>query len=170
MLYLPPLWAHDGVAVGECMTASVGFRAPGPAELARELLARLAEDVEPARHANACTAMPASRPPPRPGAIPPALQAFAARCAAARRCATRRRWTARSANGSPSRRRASGSTPPARHAALSGGLALDRRTRMMYDARHVFINGESFRAGGRDARLLRQLADRRRLDAAEVAG
>jgi 50S ribosomal protein L16 3-hydroxylase len=32
----------------------------------------------------------------------------------------------------------------------------------------VFINGECFRAGGLDARLLRQLADRRRLTAAEV--
>jgi len=39
----------------------------------------------------------------------------------------------------------------------------------MYDARHVFINGESFRAGGVDARLLRQLADRRGLAAAEVS-
>jgi len=29
MLYLPPKWAHDGVAVGgDCMTYSVGFRVP----------------------------------------------------------------------------------------------------------------------------------------------
>jgi 50S ribosomal protein L16 3-hydroxylase len=47
-------------------------------------------------------------------------------------------------------------------------LRLDRRTRMMYDARHLFINGESFRAGGADARLMRILADERRLDAARV--
>jgi 50S ribosomal protein L16 3-hydroxylase len=40
---------------------------------------------------------------------------------------------------------------------------------MMYDDRHVFINGESFRAGGRDARLMRQLADQRVLGAREVA-
>jgi 50S ribosomal protein L16 3-hydroxylase len=40
---------------------------------------------------------------------------------------------------------------------------------MMYDARHVYINGESFRAGGRDARLLRQLADRRCLAPADLA-
>jgi hypothetical protein len=26
------------------------------------------------------------------------------------------------------------------------------RTRMLYDDRHVFINGEAFRVGGRDAR------------------
>jgi len=40
---------------------------------------------------------------------------------------------------------------------------------MMYDARHVFINGESLRAGGRDAVLMRALADARRLPARDVA-
>ncbi|MGH8821855.1 MAG: cupin domain-containing protein, partial [Rhodoferax sp.] len=45
MLYLPPRYAHDGVAVGECMTYSIGFRAPNRAELARELLQRLAEEA-----------------------------------------------------------------------------------------------------------------------------
>jgi 50S ribosomal protein L16 3-hydroxylase len=41
---------------------------------------------------------------------------------------------------------------------------------MLHDARHLFINGESWRAGGRDAALMRRLADRRRLDARELAG
>jgi 50S ribosomal protein L16 3-hydroxylase len=40
---------------------------------------------------------------------------------------------------------------------------------MMYDQLHVFINGESFKAGGRDARLMRQLADDRQLGAKQVA-
>jgi 50S ribosomal protein L16 3-hydroxylase len=44
---------------------------------------------------------------------------------------------------------------------LSGGIQLDRRTKMMYDERHIFINGESFRVAGKDARLLRELADER---------
>ena len=39
---------------------------------------------------------------------------------------------------------------------------------MLYDAAHIFLNGESFRAGGRDAALMRLLADRRELTAAEV--
>ena len=47
-------------------------------------------------------------------------------------------------------------------------VVLDRRTRMLYDDDHVFINGESFRASGRDARLMRRFADRRRLEAVEV--
>ena len=49
-----------------------------------------------------------------------------------------------------------------------GAVALDRRTRMMYDERHIFINGESFRAGGADARLMRTLADQRSLNATQV--
>jgi 50S ribosomal protein L16 3-hydroxylase len=40
---------------------------------------------------------------------------------------------------------------------------------MMYDAQHIFINGESFRASGMDARLMRELADRRQLGRARVA-
>ena len=50
-----------------------------------------------------------------------------------------------------------------------GPLRLDRRTRMMYDAQHVYINGDSFRAGGADARLMRSLADKRFLDASALA-
>jgi len=49
------------------------------------------------------------------------------------------------------------------------GVRLDRRTRMMYDAKHVYINGESFRAGGADAKRMRKLADERELSAPEVA-
>mgnify|MGYP000726962840 CR=1 FL=1 len=49
---------------------------------------------------------------------------------------------------------------------LHGGLVLDRRTRMAYDAKHIFINGESFLASGRDAQLMRTLADERTLHAA----
>jgi len=45
MLYLPPRYAHEGVALGECMTYSIGFRAPTQHELARELLQRIAEQV-----------------------------------------------------------------------------------------------------------------------------
>lgn len=38
MLYLPPAYAHDGVAEGECMTISIGFRSPSLVELARGML------------------------------------------------------------------------------------------------------------------------------------
>jgi len=48
-------------------------------------------------------------------------------------------------------------------------VMLDRRTRMLYDARHLYINGESFRAGGADATLMRRLADRRALGPRELS-
>ena len=51
-----------------------------------------------------------------------------------------------------------------------GAVDLDRRTRMLYDAHHVYINGDSVRAGGKDGALLRRLADERSLDARAVHG
>ncbi|UPG84422.1 cupin domain-containing protein [Luteibacter aegosomatis] len=43
MLYLPPGVPHDGVAIGNCMTFSVGMRAPSQAELTGDLADFLAE-------------------------------------------------------------------------------------------------------------------------------
>jgi 50S ribosomal protein L16 3-hydroxylase len=48
------------------------------------------------------------------------------------------------------------------------GLRLHPCTRMLYDERHVFINGECLLASGRDARLMRHLADTRRLDGRSI--
>lgn len=45
MLYLPPEWAHDGVAVGECMTWSIGFRAFPAQELAEQFLNHLQDHL-----------------------------------------------------------------------------------------------------------------------------
>jgi 50S ribosomal protein L16 3-hydroxylase len=39
---------------------------------------------------------------------------------------------------------------------------------MMYDAHHIFLNGESWRAAGKDAALMRQLADSRQLSSDEI--
>ncbi|MDE2346596.1 MAG: cupin domain-containing protein [Gammaproteobacteria bacterium] len=41
MLYLPPGTAHHGTAVGECMTFSIGMRAPTDAEMLADLSTRL---------------------------------------------------------------------------------------------------------------------------------
>ena len=53
-------------------------------------------------------------------------------------------------------------------AGWGGSIRLDRRTRLMYDAKHIFINGESYVASGRDAQLIRALADQRHLPAKDV--
>jgi 50S ribosomal protein L16 3-hydroxylase len=164
MLYLPPRWGHDGVAQGECMTCSIGFRAPSSAELARDALQRAADALDGSgarlyRDPRQGATM-------HPARVPDALQAFAReavqRALAAPHVIDRalgealtepkpRVWFE---GGAP--------LPPAR------GVTLDRRTRMMYDAAHVFLNGEAFRAGGRDAALMRRLADERRLAAAAL--
>jgi 50S ribosomal protein L16 3-hydroxylase len=47
MLYLPPHIAHHGLAVGDdCMTYSIGFRAPKAQELAHEFLSHLQENIK----------------------------------------------------------------------------------------------------------------------------
>jgi 50S ribosomal protein L16 3-hydroxylase len=167
MLYLPPQWAHDGVAVGECMTASVGFRAPSPVELGRELLVRLAEnyDAGASDRLYADKAQPATA---TPAAVPAALQDFAARAVQAVQADPRALACALGELLSEPKARV-WFDAPARRLRRVRGVQLDRRTRMLYDAQHVFINGESYRAGGADARLLRALADRRELGAAELS-
>ena len=175
MLYLPPGWGHDGVADGECITASVGFRAAASGALARELLQRLAERDEEARATAGVPAaddryrdpdQPATR---RPAQLPPVLQRFAG--AAIERLARDRALHARALGEVLSEPKpGTWFDRAARPAPAGSGLRLDRRTRMLYDRRHVFVNGEAYRARGRDATLLRRLADARALDAGAVRG
>jgi 50S ribosomal protein L16 3-hydroxylase len=54
--------------------------------------------------------------------------------------------------------------PSAQRLEQGQGVVLDRRTRMVHDERHLFINGEAFEVAGLDGRLLRRLADERRLE------
>lgn len=164
MLYLPPGWAHDGIAEGECMTYSIGFRSPNGAQLAHEVLQRMAEaaaDEEGAIYRDAQQSAVAN-----PGAIPAALQDFARKAVQralqqpqALECALGEALTEPKPNVwfAPS------------PAGMLESVVLDRRTRMMYDDRHVFINGESYRAAGRDAVLMRRLADERLLDSRDLA-
>ncbi len=162
MLYLPPGYAHDGVALDECMTYSIGFRAPGRGEVAAEMLQRLAQDA-PDMVAAQIYRDAGQDAVATPGAIPAAMLEFA-------------RQALEQALRDPmvlARNLGEHLTEPkplvwfteTSGATAGGAVRLDRRTRMMYDQHHVFINGESFRAGGRDARLMQVLADTRRLDA-----
>ncbi|MDO8414317.1 MAG: cupin domain-containing protein [Gallionellaceae bacterium] len=45
MLYLPPHYAHNGIAEDDCMTYSIGFRAPTYQELAEQFLVYLQDRV-----------------------------------------------------------------------------------------------------------------------------
>jgi 50S ribosomal protein L16 3-hydroxylase len=166
MLYLPPRWAHDGIAEGECQTYSIGFRSPDRGELARELLQRIAEEA-PDIAGPALYRDPAQPATDAPGQVPAGLRDFAQR---ALRGALSDRHALDRALGEYLTEPKANVWFDAEHAGgkVRGAIALDRRTRMMYDARHVFINGESLRASGRDAALMRQLADARSLTATQV--
>jgi 50S ribosomal protein L16 3-hydroxylase len=50
---------------------------------------------------------------------------------------------------------------------LKAGVRLAPGTRMLYDASHLFVNGESYEASGQDATLLKQLADHRHMTPAQ---
>ena len=165
MLYLPPGWGHDGVAEGECMTASIGFRAPARGELAREVLGRLLErEDEAPRVLYRDAAQPATD---APGRIPDALQRFAAD-AVSRALRDPRALQAALGEALTEPKPRVWFAPPAEVRSVDAGVRLDPRTRMMYDAAHVFVNGESWRAAGRDAALMRRLADRRALSTREL--
>ena len=45
MLYLPPGYAHDGIAESECLTWSIGFRAPTAQDLAVAFLDSLRDEI-----------------------------------------------------------------------------------------------------------------------------
>lgn len=167
MLYLPPRWAHDGVAEGgECMTYSIGFRQPARGEVGAEMLQRMAEEAQDML-GDAPYRDPAQPAVAAPARVPDAMLAFARE--AVERVARDPRQLAMLlgewlSEPKPAVSFAAGQTP-----ADTGGVTLDRRTRMLYDEHHVFINGESYLASGRDATLMRQLADQRLLASAERA-
>ena len=170
MLYLPPGWGHDGVAVGgDCMTASIGFRAPSQSGLAAELAQRLADALaQDAEHEPERLYVDAAqRATAAPGAIPPRLATFAQQ---ALMQLLREPGAIERALGEVL------SEPKPRVWFAAGApwqagsaIALAAATRLVYDERHVFINGESFRATGTDQRLLCALADCRELGAKEAA-
>lgn len=166
MLYLPPRYAHDGIAQGECQTYSIGFRAPRRAGLVRELLRQLAEDAGDAAR-DPIYRDPGQPATATPGAIPEALQAFAqeAVAAALRDPQALERALGESLSEPKPNVWFERQAAPRRLQAV----ALDPRTRMLYDKRHIFVNGESWRAAGGDATLMRRLADRRELEPADLA-
>ncbi|WP_422013938.1 JmjC domain-containing protein [Roseateles sp.] len=164
MLYLPPGWAHDGVAVGPgCMTGSVGFRASTADGLAAELLPRLLDEADGSGKRYGDPRQEAATEPAR---MPAALLDFARRAVEA--AVQRPRALERALGEALTEPKANVWFDAADVLAPGSGARLDRRSRMLYDEVHIFLNGESFRAGGRDAVLMRRLADDRELGAAEV--
>jgi 50S ribosomal protein L16 3-hydroxylase len=174
MLYLPPGYAHDGVAEGECMTYSVGFRAPRSAELASGLLMGLSEEMaeDGSAAADALYQDPHQAAAIQDASVPKALQEFAAQAVAKAlkdplilNCLLGESLTEPKPNvwfDTPD-------LDDLPNYAWPTQVQLDRRTKMLFDAKHIFINGESFRAAGQDAKLLRKLANDKILSSAQAA-
>jgi 50S ribosomal protein L16 3-hydroxylase len=166
MLYLPPGWAHDGVAEGDdCMTCSVGFRVPEETGLTRELLLRWADELStpevPALYRD-----PKQLATSQPGRIPEGLQSFAAK--AVTRLLSDPQGLMSALGEVLTEPKPNVWFEAGEPLADGQGVYLDARTKMMYDDRRIFANGESWLAAGKDARALQQLADERRLSAQEV--
>ena len=165
MLYLPPDWAHDGIAEGECMTCSIGFRSPSEGEFAREVLQRTldAADEGPSGGLYRDAKQQATA---TPACIPEEMCEFTTSAIA--RLVEDRQALACSLGEWLSEPKPHVWFDAGRGLTPGTDVRLDRRSRMLWDDWHVFINGESFHASGRDATLIRRLADERRLAAADV--
>jgi 50S ribosomal protein L16 3-hydroxylase len=166
MLYLPPDVAHYGIAQTQCLTWSVGFRAPSDAELAAGFLDYLGERLALEGRYGDPSLVPARA----PGHIPEALLDHVARTL------RRIRWGAGEAVDFAGRFLSEPKshvyfTPRARPlaparfraAASRRGVALDRRARLLYARGRFFLNGEAVDAPRDCAPWLRRLADSRRL-------
>ena len=182
MLYLPPRYAHDGVAIGECMTYSIGFKVPKQVDLGRELLLRYADAVDEENLPDEELRKPVKLKPevlyrdadqeatPNPALIPNALHEFAQQAIA----------KAMADPDALARHLGEHLSEPKSNVwfdAPEGAVKLSRKrgvklalqSQMMFDARHIFLNGESWRAAGKDAKLMQKLANQRILDASDLA-
>jgi 50S ribosomal protein L16 3-hydroxylase len=166
MLYLPPGIAHHGVARTECLTWSIGFRAPSEGEIVAGFLDFLRDRLAPAGH----YADPGAAPAAHPGELPEALVQHTAEALA------RIRWSdnevrefagrflsepkAEVVFAAPRR-----PLPRARFAALAArrGLALDGKSRLLFSGTMFFINGEALGVASAAQPWLRRLADEREI-------
>jgi 50S ribosomal protein L16 3-hydroxylase len=173
MLYLPPQYAHDGVAIDACTTYSIGFRAAQATELGTAFLDFLRDELDlPGRYAD-----PDLAPVRAPAAIGSAMR---------RRCGQMLQgivWdpsTVARFLGCwlsepkpcvffvPPKRVLSQAVFRARMA--KHGVRLDARTQILYNPAHVFINGASLPWPATGGATLRQLANARALASRQAGG
>lgn len=172
MLYLPPHYAHDGIAVGECMTYSIGFRTPSYQELGEAFLQFMADSIElPGRYAD-----PHLNPTIHPAELSKAMLSRVA--AEINKIRFRDDDIAVFLGEYLSEPKPNVFfVPPEQPLSLARfaqsarkrGVILSLKTRMLYKGKHLFINGESFTVTRVDKPALIRLADHRRLDGLAVS-
>src|SRR5262245_32219911 len=165
LLYLPPGVRHDGVALEPCYTYSIGFRAPRGAELGAAFLDWLHERGLPAAQYRD----PGLAPTRSPGRIPAHLLRYAIGYL------SKIRWS----RGEVERFVGEYLSEPKPHVVFDpqgwrDALArvtvhLDARTRLLYNGKRFFINGECIELAAPQATRLRELADRRMAHGARLA-
>ena len=173
MLYLPPQFAHDGVAIDRCTTYSVGFRAAAATELATAFLDFMRDGLElEGRYAD-----PDLKPSQRPGRIDPAMRRKIVQMLREIRwdgetvarflgCwLTEPKPTVSFERPRRPRTRAGFAT-----AASRGGVRLDTRSQLLYDDRWHYINGEAIDGPPSGEGMLERLADVRALSPREIRG
>lgn len=172
LLYLPPGVAHEGMAVGECITYSVGFRTPTWQELLDPWFARFAETASPpGRYAD-----PGLRPGRHPGDLPAGMvrQVHAALSRMRPTRADTERFLLEHLSEPKAQLVFERPAPmPARSAHLRAmrrrGIRLDRRSRLLCARSAAGCNGEYFPLPPDQLAVLRKLADRRRLEGADLS-
>jgi 50S ribosomal protein L16 3-hydroxylase len=166
VLYLPPRWAHDGVAIGECITYSIGFRAPN----AHELGTRFLEFLQDRLALEGLYADPDLEPTRRPARIGDSMLARTEAMIA------RIDWSSRDvaeflgcylSEPKPHVVYAQPTAPLSANAfatrARDEGVRLALASRMLFRGSRVYINGEAHATDRSAARVLARLADRRAL-------
>ncbi|MBY0242281.1 MAG: cupin domain-containing protein [Burkholderiaceae bacterium] len=172
MLYLPPHYAHDGVAIGDCQTYSIGFRAPSYQELGENFLQFMADSIDlPGRYAD-----PELQASAKPAEIPKhMLDTIAEELNKVRFTADDITIFLGEYLSEPKHNVFF--TPLEKpltlerflQSASKKGLVLSPKTQMLYRGSNIFINGESFEIGRADKATLLALANDRRLDGAALA-
>ncbi len=171
MLYLPPQFAHDGIAEGECTTWSIGFRAPPYSELGDGFLTHLQDSLNLAgRYAD-----PDLRLQAHAGEISATM---IDRVAAEMEKIRWQRSTIADFLGCylTEPKPSVYFEPPEKPmscrlfemAAKKRGVRLDRRTQLLFAGKQFYINGERLDSTVVERHSLQQLADRRELSSIET--
>ena len=166
MLYLPPGVAHHGVAETECLTWSIGFRAPADGQLVAGFLDFLRDRLAPEGQ----YADPGAGAAAHPGELPEAMVQHAADALA------RIRWTDAEVREFAGRflsepKAEAFFTAPRRPLsrgqfaarAARRGLALDPKSRLLFSGTMFFMNGESCAIPTQAHSWVRRLADEREI-------
>jgi len=172
LLYLPPHYAHDGIALGECMTYSIGFRAPTFQEFGESFLQFMSDTIDlPGRYAD-----PDLKPSAHPAEISKEMLDTVTREIKKVEFTSEDITVFIGEYLSTPKHSVFFDQPkkpltPVRFikTATQRGIKLALKTRMLYRGKNIFMNGESFGVSGVDKNLLIELADTRRLSGEMLA-